>query len=57
MNFEAGFDSRWPEPIYVRVGYVLKSPFSAGKTSPISVIFGILNKEWSNLKKLLFIFL
>ena len=48
---------RWPEPIYRRVCYVLKSRFSAGKIRPISMIFGILNKEWSNFKKLLFIFL
>ena len=48
---------RWPELIYMRFGYVLKSSFSAGKIRPISLIFGILNKEWSNFKKLLFIFL
>ena len=34
---------RWPEPIYMRFGYVLKSSFSAGKIWPISMIFGILN--------------
>ena len=45
----------WPEPIYMPVGYVFESRFSAEK--PISMIFGILNKEGSNFKKLLFIFL
>ena len=30
---------RWPEPIYMRVGYVLKPRFSAGKIWPISMIF------------------
>ena len=34
-----------------------QSRFSARKIWPISIIFGILNKEWSNFKKLLFIFL
>ena len=38
----------WPKPIYmrVRVGYVFESRFSAGMISPISMIFGILNKEY-----------
>ena len=40
-----------------RVGYVFESRFSAGMISPISTIFGILKKEWLNVKKLLFIFL
>ena len=48
---------RWPEPIYMRVGYVFESRFSAGMILLISMIFGILNKEWSNFKKMLFIFL
>ena len=48
---------RWPEPIYMCVGYVLKSRFSAGKMWSISMILVILNNEWSNFKKLLFIFL
>ena len=48
---------KWPEPIYMRVGYVFESRFSAEMILPISMIFGILNKEWSNVKKLLFIFL
>ena len=37
--------SRWPEPIYMRVGYVFESRFSTGTISPISMIFSILNKE------------
>ena len=48
---------RWPEPIYMRDGYVFETRFSAGKIGPISMILGILNKVWSNSKKLLFIFL
>ena len=47
---------RWPEPIYMRVGYVSESRFLAGMIYLISMIFGILNKEWSNFKKMLFIF-
>ena len=47
----------WPEPIYMRVGDAFQSRFSAGKIWPISTIFVILTKEWSNFKKLLFIFL
>ena len=41
----------------MRVGYVFESRFSAEMILPTSMIFGILNKEWSNVKKLLFIFL
>ena len=49
---------RWPEPIYMRVGYVFESRFSEGVIQPISMIFGVLNIElWSNFKKMLFIFL
>ena len=48
---------RWPDPIYLRVGYVFESGFSAGMIEPISMIFGILNKEWSKSEKMLFIFL
>ena len=48
--------SRWPESI-MRVGYVFESRFSAGMIQRISMIFGILNKEWLNFKKILFIFL
>ena len=44
---------RCPEPIYLPVGYV----FESGLFEPISMIFGILNKEWLNFKKMLFIFL
>ena len=40
----------------MRVGYVFQSRFSAGKIWPISMIFVIFTKEWSNFKKLLFIF-
>ena len=36
---------RWPEPIYMRVGYVFDFHD-----------FCILNKEWSNFKRMLFIF-
>ena len=36
---------RWPEHIYMRVGYVFESRFSAGKIQPISMTFGILTKE------------
>ena len=41
----------------MRVSYVFESRFSAEMIQPISMIFGILNKEGSNFKKLLFIFL
>ena len=34
-----------PEPIYMGVGYVFETRFSAGTIWPISMIFGILNKE------------
>ena len=47
----------WTETIYMRVGYVLKSRFSAGEIWLISMIFRILTKKWSNFKKLLFIVL
>ena len=36
---------RWPEPIYMRVGYVFDLRFSERKIQPISMSFGILNKE------------
>ena len=48
---------RRPEPIYMHVSYVLESRFSAGMKKPISMTFGFLNKEWSNVKKMLFILL
>ena len=48
---------RWPEPIYLRAGYVFESRFSAEMIQPISTILGILNEEWSNFKKMLSIFL
>ena len=35
---------RWPEPIYMRVGYVFDLRFSEWKIQPISMIFGIFNK-------------
>ena len=41
----------------MRVGHVFESRFSAGKISSISTIFGILNKEWLNFKKMSLIFL
>ena len=37
------FTLRWPEPIYLQVGYVFKSVFSAATIQPISISFGILN--------------
>ena len=33
---------RWPEPIYMHVGYVFDLHFSEWKIQPISMIFGIL---------------
>ena len=36
---------RWPDPIYMRVGYVFNLRFSEWKIQPISMIFGILNKK------------
>ena len=36
---------RWPEPIYMRVGYVFDLRFSEWKIQPISMMFGILNKQ------------
>ena len=41
----------------MRAGYVFKSRFSAEIILPISMMFGILNKEWCNFKKISFIFL
>ena len=41
----------------MRVSYVFESCFSAGMVKPISMIFGSLNKEWSNFKKMFFYFL
>ena len=41
----------------MRVSYVFESRFSAEMISPNSMIFGIINKEWCNFKKMLFIFL
>ena len=41
----------------MRLGYVFESGFSAEVIQPISKIFGIRNKKWSNFKKLQFIFL
>ena len=38
------FFVRWPEPIYMRVGYVFDLRCSEWKIQPISMIFGILNK-------------
>ena len=46
-----------PETIYIRVGYVFDLRFSGWKIQPISMIFGILNKQQWNFKKMLFIFL
>ena len=46
-----------PNLFYLRVDYVFESCFSIGIVQRISMIFAILNKEWSNFKKMLFIFL
>ena len=46
-------DVRWPELIFMRVGHVFESRFSAGMTYAISMIFGILGQEWWNLLLLL----
>ena len=43
--FPSNSPLRWCEPIYLRVGYVFESGFSAGMIKPISMIFGIVNKE------------
>ena len=43
VKFNPGL--RWPEPIYMRVGYVFDLRFSECKIQPISIIFGILNKK------------
>ena len=40
----------------IRVGYVFESRFSKGVIQPISMIFGVLNEERSNFKKMLYIF-
>ena len=42
---------RWLAAIYLRGGSILEIEFSASKRQPISVIFGILNKECSNFTK------
>ena len=34
-----------PDPIYMHVSYVFELCFSAGMKKPISMTFGILNKE------------
>ena len=47
---------RWPDTIYLHVGYIFKSRVLARKSRPISLIFGILNKECSNFNKMLFFF-
>ena len=48
----------WPEPIYIRVGYVFDLRFSEWKIQPISMIFGILSIDNNGtLRKMLFIFL
>ena len=36
---------RRPEPIYMRVDYVFDLRFLEWKIQPISMIFGILNKQ------------
>ena len=40
----------------MRVGYVFDLRFSEWMIQPISMIFGILNKQSWNFKKMLFIF-
>ena len=39
------YDLRWPEPIYIVVGYAFNLRFSEWKIQPISMIFGILNNH------------
>ena len=51
------FRQPFSKQLYMPVGYFFQSRFSAGKISPISIIFGILNKEWSNFNKLLIAYL
>ena len=34
---------RWPEPVYMCVGYVFDSRFSDRTIQPISMIFSVLN--------------
>ena len=48
---------RWPEPIYLRVGYVFWIGFFGRNDLTDFSDFCILNKEWLNFKKMLFIFL
>ena len=38
------FSLRWPEPVYMRVGYVFDPRFLEWTSQPISIIFRILNK-------------
>ena len=42
--------------IFMRVDYVFDLCFLECKIQPISMIFGILNKQQWNFKKMLFIF-
>ena len=42
-NFTNKICLRWPEPIYMLVGYVFDLRFSEWKIQPISMIFGILS--------------
>ena len=54
-KIKVGF--RWPEPIYLRVGYVFWIGFFGRNDLTDFYDFCILNKEWLNFKKMLFIFL
>ena len=51
------FHWKWPESTYRRVGYVFESGFFRRNYYPISIHFGVLNKERWNFKKMLFNFL
>ena len=42
---------RWPAPIYMRLGYVFHSRFSAESIQPISMIFDILHEDGATLRK------
>ena len=42
---------RWPAPIYIRLGYVFHSRFSAESIQPISMIFDILHEDGATLRK------
>ena len=57
MPWNANNAFRWPGTTYLHVGYIFELHVLAQKIRPISLISGILNKECSNFKEMLFIFL